>query len=286
MPISRIFQRQKLDDLGLLNVKREIRIVGTPLSDECDLGNCVIDGEEKKDDESFGNNDNDTKIVHFQRHGQGYHNLICDIWRETGKPIDFDSPDPNLNPVVRPEFCDPPLTALGNAQCSSQRPLCSRLCPELIIVSPMLRCIQTAKLSFRDHEHIRWVSHEGCREELGLLQGNKRRSITEIREDYPEIDFTAIEFDHDKLWEDYGDRELFGTRDLQISIVTHYVCAIRSRDTGGERRANLQVSDGVCAWSSREGDRDSLSLGLSIHSSELRDGYRRGTVAKLVPNIR
>ncbi|EJK75775.1 hypothetical protein THAOC_02492 [Thalassiosira oceanica] len=215
-----VTQRQKLDGLGLLNVKRKIRIIGTPLS-ECNVGNCVIDGEEKKDDDGpFGDNDDDTKVIHFQRHGQGYHNLICDIWRETGKPIDFDSPDPNLNPVVRPEFCDPPLTALGNAQCSSQRPLCSRLTPELIIVSPMLRCIQTAKLSFRDHKDIKWVSHEGCREELGLLQGNKRRSITEIREDYPEIDFSAIEFDHDKIWEDYGDRELFGTRDLLLSRLT------------------------------------------------------------------
>ena len=235
-----ITQRQKLEDLGLLNVQRKVRVIGTPLSDECNLGDCVID-EEKKDDGSFGGNDDDTKIIHFQRHGQGYHNLICDIWRETGKPIDFDSPDPNLNPVVRPEFCDPPLTALGNAQCSSQRALCAGMTPELIIVSPMLRCIQTAKLSFRDHKYISWVSHEGCREELGLLQvgagvdfellsnsltfecrnpqlqGNKRRSITEIREDYPDIDFSAIEFDHDKLWEDYGDRELFDTRDWLTS---------------------------------------------------------------------
>ncbi len=129
------------------------------------------------------------------------------MWREAGKPIDFDSSDPNLNPVVRPEFLDPPLTALGIQQCSSQRKLCSTLSPELVIVSPMLRCIQTAKLSFRDHVgRVPWISHEGCREELGLLVGNKRRSISDIRSDYPEIDFSPIEHDEDILWDQYGDR--------------------------------------------------------------------------------
>ena len=76
-------------------------------------------------------------------------------------------------------------------------------------MSPLLRCIQTAKLSFRDHADTAttpWVSHEGCREELGLLIGNKRRPVREIIEDHPEIDFGAIEHDEDDLWDAYGDR--------------------------------------------------------------------------------
>ncbi len=131
------------------------------------------DGNDEKSDkdDSFptATSTSDTKIIHFQRHGQGYHNLICDMWREAGRPIDFDSSDPNLNPVVRPEFLDPPLTALGIQQCSSQRGICAGLNPELVIVSPMLRCIQTARLSFRDHlndvegREVPWVSHEGVR---------------------------------------------------------------------------------------------------------------------------
>ncbi|KAK1740234.1 hypothetical protein QTG54_009184 [Skeletonema marinoi] len=158
-----ITQRKKLQELGALDVERPVKIVGTSLSENCGLGDCVL--EEKKEDGS--DMLDNTKIIHFQRHGQGYHNLICDMWRELGKPIDFDSADPNLNPVVRPEFLDPPLTALGMQQCSSQRDLCNSLSPDLVIVSPMLRCIQTAKLSFRDHvSTVPWVSHEGCREEL------------------------------------------------------------------------------------------------------------------------
>ena len=148
------------------------------------------------------------------------------MWRELARPIDFDSSDPNLNPVVRPEFLDPPLTALGMQQCSSQRDLCASLTPDLVIVSPMLRCIQTAKLSFRDHvNNVPWVSHEGCREELGLLVGNKRRSITDIKADYPEIDFSAIEHDEDILWDDYGHRRetLLEKSERIYKFLTEYV---------------------------------------------------------------
>jgi len=230
-----VTQRAKLRDLGALDVDRPVRIVGTVVGENCGLGDCVIDYDDDGDGDGAGTakakngpspSSSDTKIIHFQRHGQGYHNLICDMWRELDRPIDFDSSDPNLNPVVRPEFLDPPLTALGMQQCGSQRELCSALSPELVVVSPMLRCLQTAKLSFRDHvDKVPWVSHEGCREELGLLMGNKRRSITDITADYPEIDFSDIEHDEDVLWEEYGDRRetLLEKSERIYEFLTEYV---------------------------------------------------------------
>lgn len=220
-----ITQRQKLKDLGALDVERAVRIVGEPVAN-CGLGDCVIDYEDDDNDAKSNGSSPDTKIVHFQRHGQGYHNLVCDLWRELGRPIDFDSPDPNLNPVVRPEFLDPPLTALGAQQCAAQRALCAALSPGVILASPMLRCLQTAKLSFRDHVgKVPWVSHEGCREELGLLVGNKRRPIREIKDDYPEIDFSEIEHDEDVLWEGYGDRRetLLEKSERIYNFLTEYV---------------------------------------------------------------
>jgi broad specificity phosphatase PhoE len=192
-----ISQREKLDQLGALEKQfGPIQIVGEPIDTSRDNSN--------DDDATIC-----TKVIHFQRHGQGYHNLICDMWREAGRPIDFDSLDPELNPLTRNEFIDPPLTNLGRQQCTSVREGCSQLSPEVVIVSPLLRCIQTAKLSFRDHADTTvtpWVSHEGCREELGLLTGNKRRPIAEIRDDFPEIDFAAINHDEDELWNSYKDR--------------------------------------------------------------------------------
>lgn len=200
-----VSQREKLRNLGALDIQRPMKITGEPVGTE--------------------GGDDDFKIIHFQRHGQGYHNLICDIWRELGKPIDFDSSDVELNPVIRAEILDPPLTHSGIEQCKARRAECSKMSPELVIVSPLLRCIQTAKLSFKDHLDVPWVSHEGCREELGLLVGNKRRPISDIKDDHPDIDFSPIPYDEDVLWDNYGDQRetLLEKSDRIYDFLTEFV---------------------------------------------------------------
>lgn len=149
-----------------------------------------------------------TKIVHFQRHGQGYHNLLGEILREAGVPVSIDSTDPTLNPWIRPELVDSPLTETGKWQCAQQQPIAARLNPELVVVSPLLRTLQTAKLSFADFypntydktaSSIPWVAHEACREELGVLTCNRRRPLSDIRSDFPDIDFLDMSED-DTLW--------------------------------------------------------------------------------------
>ena len=214
-----VSQREKLRQEGALDIQRPIRIRGERV-----IGPASSDEEE------------DFKIIHFQRHGQGYHNLICDMWREElNKPvIDFESSDPALNPVVRPELLDPPLTHSGILQCKARRDECSRLTPELIVVSPLLRCLQTAKLSFRDHhpllmqnkqETIPWIAHEGCREELGLLVGNKRRPLADLIEDYPDVDFSFVVHKEDVLWERFhGRRETLQEQSDRIyDFLTEFV---------------------------------------------------------------
>ncbi|KAL3914429.1 MAG: hypothetical protein SGILL_006106 [Bacillariaceae sp.] len=74
-----------------------------------------------------------TKIVHFQRHGQGYHNLLGDILRDAGIKPNIDSKDPTINPWIRPEIVDSPLTETGKWQCEQQRSLASNLDPELVV---------------------------------------------------------------------------------------------------------------------------------------------------------
>ena len=73
-----ITQRQKLHDLGALDIERPVKILGRSLSEECGLGDCVLGEEEKKVEDESGESmmDGDTKIIHFQRHGQGK-NWIC-----------------------------------------------------------------------------------------------------------------------------------------------------------------------------------------------------------------
>jgi broad specificity phosphatase PhoE len=81
--------------------------------------------------------------------------------------------------------------------------MASILNPELVVVSPLLRAVQTAKLSFSDfyqNPKIPWIAHEGCREELGVLVCNKRRPLSQIMEDFPDLQFWEMT-EEDSLWD-------------------------------------------------------------------------------------
>ena len=67
-----ITQRKKLQELGALDVPRPIKIIGSSVSDTCGLGDCVLtDDDDDNSNAVVGNSEADTKIIHFQRHGQG-----------------------------------------------------------------------------------------------------------------------------------------------------------------------------------------------------------------------
>ena len=149
--------------------------------------------------------DTSTKIVHFQRHGQGYHNLIYSILSDANAPLpDVYLNDVKSNPFLRSEIVDSPLTELGREQCRSQKDLASRLSPEVIIVSPLCRAINTALITFGTFRgRVPFIAHDGCREELGLLKCNKRKCLSETILDYPDVDFSLVAAsgqDEDNLW--------------------------------------------------------------------------------------
>mmetsp|Transcript_38381 Transcript_38381/g.80364 ORF Transcript_38381/g.80364 Transcript_38381/m.80364 type:complete len:326 (+) Transcript_38381:26-1003(+) len=159
----------------------------------------------KADRETDDSNVVATKIVHFQRHGQGYHNLLGDVLRDVGVRPDIHSSDASINPWLRSEIVDSPLTALGKQQCEGQRSVASLLKPDVVIVSPLLRAIETAKLSFADYDgEVPWLAHEGCREELGWLVCNKRRKLSEIKANFPDIEFPPNMTEEDTLWDPSG----------------------------------------------------------------------------------
>jgi broad specificity phosphatase PhoE len=121
--------------------------------------------------------------------------------REAGMKLDHSSRDPSVNPWIRPEIRDSPLTESGIQQCIARRPQAALLSPQAVIVSPLLRAIQTAKLSFADHGHVPWVAHEGCREDLGVLQCNRRRPLSTIKADYPDLDTSHMMDEEDLMWD-------------------------------------------------------------------------------------
>jgi broad specificity phosphatase PhoE len=73
----------------------------------------------------------DERLIHFVRHAQGFHNV-------DPRPIHERDPDAHLTPE-------------GEAQCAALAAEVAQLTPELIVVSPLTRTLQTATLVFDAH---------------------------------------------------------------------------------------------------------------------------------------
>ena len=184
-----------------------------------------------------------TKIVHFQRHGQGLHNQIYQHHVDNvtnGVPIDLSETNPKLNPLVLPNVIDAPLTDKGRDQCSNQRLALMAAAEsdgegyddgcrgylngvELIVVSPLVRALETACITFQDHlpssssssttinnhqhqDEVKWIAHEGIREELGLLLCNQRRPLRETISEFPHVDFSLLQ-QHQEEYDGYDEDE-------------------------------------------------------------------------------
>ena len=93
---------------------------------------------------------------------------------------------------------------------------------EAVIVSPMSRCLQTAILSFPHHyvgasddsapdvASVPFIAHESWRETTNFLC-DSRRSISELRKDFPLVDFDTISHEDDPIWAKY--EAIFGAHD-------------------------------------------------------------------------
>ncbi|KAJ1444217.1 histidine phosphatase superfamily [Pelagophyceae sp. CCMP2097] len=141
------------------------------------------------------------KIVHLIRHGQGFHNLLADVYRDFGRSVDATGLVAGDSPYTRPELLDPPLTAVGRAQAKSLQPATLQLGGiELVVVSPLLRAVQTAALAM---PHLKaavpWVAHPFVQEQSGKHTCDKRRAREDLVDDFPLLDVTLVD-EGDSLW--------------------------------------------------------------------------------------
>ena len=185
--------KETLREAGAMDIERPIKIKAQKIED---ITTGLIEEE---------SNLITSKVIHFQRHGQGYHNLLGDITRSFGVDIEIDGTDPQNNPFVRPEIRDSPLTHFGRSEAMTRQSEVKSLgmTPEVVIVSPLHRAIQTALITFESchNEGIPFVAHEGCREQLGLLTCNKALPLSQTKVDFPTVDFGLISHgEDDSLW--------------------------------------------------------------------------------------
>jgi broad specificity phosphatase PhoE len=138
--------------------------------------------------------DKNVKLVHMVRHAEGTHNVNKDY-------------KDSINVDAR-------LTSKGMDQCSSL----SRIQNEIVgrndnkkiavVTSSMTRCIQTALHSFPDlanNPDIPFIAHEGFRETVNF-NCDRRRSKSEISNEFPRVDFSLVLDDEDPIWKSYRER--------------------------------------------------------------------------------
>ncbi|KAJ8604769.1 hypothetical protein CTAYLR_001008 [Chrysophaeum taylorii] len=173
---AKIESAQHLEELrrqGVLGLDRSVKIRATPWR----AGTEVPAG---------------AKVVHLIRHGQGFHNLLGDLYRDFGVKVDSTGKE-SASPYTRPEIEDPPLTAIGREQAKALRSTTAELEVELVVTSPLARAAQTAHLAFPHLKgKVKWIGHEDVVETSGKNRCDKRRDLDEISDDFPYVDWSLV----------------------------------------------------------------------------------------------
>ncbi|EON68714.1 hypothetical protein W97_07972 [Coniosporium apollinis CBS 100218] len=148
------------------------------------------------------------KVFFIGRHGQGVHNIAESYY---GTP-EWDRHWSKLDGIPEVTWADPELTELGILQAVGARNFwasaltnASIPAPGAYFVSPLIRCLETARLTFgaldlpRDRP-FKPVVKELLREVLGVHTCDRRSSLSTILERYP--DYTAEKgfTEEDELW--------------------------------------------------------------------------------------
>lgn len=159
------------------------------------------------------------KIVHLVRHGQGFHNVAGELTED----------------LYRDEmYFDAQLTARGWKQAADLnahvKSSASRINPQVVIVSPLMRAMQTAAAAFGDSQWqegneavmlmtegseqkeisaahpaiasaaVPFVACELCREHTGKHPCDRRRPLKEYRQKFPGINFSNVKHEDDMHW--------------------------------------------------------------------------------------
>jgi len=144
------------------------------------------------------------KLIHWVRHGQGYHNLMAEACQQLG--VDFselgtyeEAKKATFHPYVNDAIKDPPLTCLGVDDAKALWSLAKTLTPELLVVSPLRRATETILIAFKDavSNGVPVLAHGACREQIGVHTCDRRSSRTDYVETFPKVDVSHVKHDED-----------------------------------------------------------------------------------------
>ncbi len=183
-----------------------------------------------------------SKIVHFIRHGDSRHQLRAAMQKRKGNtcrcfkapPV---APEQNRCPYFDPGLLDSTLSIKGRLQASAHTVDCPA---EVVLVSVMTRSLQTATVAFCTTPTIapldkKLIALEELRAKIGRHMHSRRRDLSQIREEFPEVDFSMVQQDADAMWTPEGEsrlaldlraakflRVLAERPERNIAVVTHF----------------------------------------------------------------
>ncbi|KAJ3209274.1 hypothetical protein HDU83_005654 [Entophlyctis luteolus] len=146
---------------------------------------------------------NRTKTIHFVRHAEGTHNAASHAFGD-------ETPTVHSTPGAW-DYVDARLTDVGIAQCVAARHptvhaaaapsgLLANVHPQLVVVSPFSRALQTAHIMFGGRG-VPFIVHDLCAERSGYYTCDKRRDKVDVVRDFAPI----FAHTHDSIdFESYG----------------------------------------------------------------------------------
>ncbi|CAK9095879.1 Phosphoglycerate mutase-like protein (AtPGM) [Durusdinium trenchii] len=144
------------------------------------------------------------KLIHWIRHGQGYHNLLAEAMRSVGCAFselgDYEeAKKAAFHPYVNDAIVDPPLTCLGIQDAKDLWPKAKTLKPELLVVSPLKRASETIMIGFKEaiQQGVPLMAHDACREQFGVHVCDRRGTRTDYAERWPHVDVSCVTHDED-----------------------------------------------------------------------------------------
>ena len=148
------------------------------------------------------------KTLFLIRHGHALHN---ELFMKIG-----------VNAFRIPEVIDSPLTPLGIQQAKDlNKTWRNKEDIELVLVSPLKRCLKTANIIFKDTQ-IPIVCQEFLRENpIGEDTCNMRSQTNHLKNEYPNINFSDIQLQIDSLWTE--ERETINQLNQRIDTMIQYI---------------------------------------------------------------
>jgi len=182
------------------------------------------------------------KRVFFIRHAEGTHNVAeRDTTRVPKSSILLEANsgmqhwDARLTPHGEAQCAQLKASIRGNTVWGYDKPLNL----DLVVVSPLTRTLQTAVLSLGvpgSPGAPPFIANELCRERIADFTCDGRRGLSELKEEFPGVDFSLVTSDEDLAFQTQKEDDLkcqargrrflqwlCGRPEIHIAVVTHSV---------------------------------------------------------------